>query len=280
MASQVPQKPGTFTFLGVFAESENVSYLLPIFLPRCFHPDGSNEHTLALTKVNDGSVWFQAPGFTQFDFGLIPLRPELLIPNLTGTYQCTSPTLRASSTLYQLQVIGKEPRNIWSGLVFAMGFSFTLPSLLSVLHSQRKCEEKMKFAIRGRRAWFALFFFCTLGKSPLPCGRTCNLGVKFHCEFISFSFKRRQTPVKKEKKNLEPISSWLLKSCSAPQSMATNHFSANISASESLELSSLPVEESNSSSAAFAKRAPSAVCSTSSSASGDGLRRLMLTVFD
>ena len=135
MASQVPQKPGTFTFLGVFAESENVSYLLPDFLPRCGHLYGSNEHTLALTKVNDGSVWFQESGITQFDFGLIPLRPELLLPNLTGIYQCTSPTLTASARRYQLEVIGKEPRNIWSGLVFAMGFSFTLPSLLSVLRS-------------------------------------------------------------------------------------------------------------------------------------------------
>ena len=123
MESEAPELPGIFTFLGVFADSENVSLLLTQrFLPECHHRNRGNTHTLALREVTSGTVWFQQSNLGQ-NVDLIPVRPQLLLPNLTGTYRCTSPTLTRSDRQFQLDVIGKVKRSIQSWFL-AMEFSF------------------------------------------------------------------------------------------------------------------------------------------------------------
>ena len=95
--------------LGVFAEGESVSSLLPdpdFFLPTCYHDNPRRNLRLTLSKRN-GDVWFQKLDASTYPDRLIPLQPPQLTPNLTGEYECRAPGQTQLGGTYQLKVIGK-----------------------------------------------------------------------------------------------------------------------------------------------------------------------------
>ena len=99
--------------------NENVSSLLqhPYFLPTCLN-FFSEELNLTLSETTTGYIWAQESVVKFFsptnpDSRLVPLTPQSLQPNLTGTYDCSARlsdtrTLVRSSGRYILHVVGKE----------------------------------------------------------------------------------------------------------------------------------------------------------------------------
>ena len=110
LLTDAPLSSSGNVFSGVFARSENVSFLLPAsdkFLPVCFHTS-VQPLNLTISQVNHGPIWVQEAAFPTFPSRLLPLSPPLLQPNLTGLYECTAPGQNPSRQKYCLEVVGKK----------------------------------------------------------------------------------------------------------------------------------------------------------------------------